>query len=173
MKMADGGFRPAYNVQVVSAAGSQIVVMVDPVAVGSDRGLIRPALEEVCRRFDRVPERHLADGGYTAAKDIEWAHEHGIAIHVPPTRSKHGTDPFAPRRDDGPGVLAWRARMASEAGQIVYKARSECECIHARWRDWSLIRFTVRGLAKVRAVMLWYALANNILQGGRPKAAAA
>lgn len=175
MKMADGGFRPAYNVQVVSVAGSQIVVMVDPVAVGSDRGLIRPALEEVQRRFARVPGCHLADGGFTAAKDIEWAHDHGIAIHAPPTRSKHGTDPFAPRKDDGPGVLAWRARMASPEGQAIYKARPVCECIHGRWRNWNLIRFTVRGLEKVRAVMLWYALANNILQAGLPptKAAAA
>ena len=32
MKMADGGFRPAYNVQVVSAAGEQIVVDVGPLA---------------------------------------------------------------------------------------------------------------------------------------------
>jgi transposase len=173
MKMADGGFRPAYNVQVVSAAGSQIVVAVDPVAVGSDRGLIKPALEEVHRRFDRVPGRHLADGGFTAAKDIEWAHDRGIAIHAPPTRSKHGTDPFAPRKDDGPGVRAWRARMASPEGRAVYKARSVCECIHARWRNWNLIRFTVRGLAKVKAVMLWHALANNILQGGLPTTAAA
>jgi hypothetical protein len=36
MKMADGGFRPAYNVQVASAAGEQIVVAVDVGNNGSD-----------------------------------------------------------------------------------------------------------------------------------------
>ena len=41
MKMADGGFRPAYNVQVVSAAGEPIVVDVAPCTTGSDRGLMR------------------------------------------------------------------------------------------------------------------------------------
>jgi hypothetical protein len=46
MKMADGGYRPAYNVQVVSAAVEQIVVAVEPVTVGSDRGLMRPMLEK-------------------------------------------------------------------------------------------------------------------------------
>ena len=61
--------------------------------------------------------------------------------------------------------------MASEAGKAQYKPRSICECIHARWRNWNLTRLTVRGVEKVRAVMLWYALANNVLQGYRLAAA--
>jgi transposase len=167
MKMADGGFRPAYNVQVVSVAGEQIVVVVDPVNVGSDRGLIGPMLDQVRRRFGRLPERHLADGGFVSAADIESAHDENLAIYAPPTKSKHGGDPYAPRRDDGAGVLAWRARMASEEGKEFYKTRAECECIHARWREWDLVQLTVRGLTKVKSVILWYALANNILQGDR------
>src|SRR3954471_39819 len=74
---------------------------------------------------------------------------------------------FLPRGSDGPGVAAWRARMASEAGKAQYKARSICECIHARWRHWGLRQLTVRVIEKVRAVVLWYALTNNILQGHR------
>jgi transposase len=167
MKMADGGFRPAYNVQVASAAGEQIVVAVEVTNTGSDRGLMRPMLERLRARTDRFPGRHLADGGFTSAEDIEWAHSEGIAVYCPPTQSKHGTDPFLPRRGDGAGVLAWRARMASEAGKAQYKPRSVCECIHARWRNWDLRQLTVRGLEKVRAVALIYALSNNILQGRR------
>jgi transposase len=167
MKMADGGFRPAYNVQVASAAGEQIVVAVEVTNTGSDRGLMRPMLERLRARTDRFPGRHLADGGFTSAEDIEWAHSEGIAVYCPPTQSKHGTDPFLPRRGDGAGVLAWRARMASEAGKAQYKPRSVCECIHARWRNWDLRQLTVRGLEKVRAVVLIYALSNNILQGRR------
>lgn len=167
MKMADGGFRPAYNVQVVSAAGEQIVVDVAPCTTGSDRGLMRQRLEAVCERLGRLPGRHLADGGFTAAADIEWAHAEKIEVYCPPTQSKHGTDPFKPRRDDGPGVTAWRSRMASEEGKARYKRRSICECIHARWRNWGLRQLTVRGVEKVTAVVLWFALANNILQGHR------
>jgi transposase len=167
MKMADGGFRPAWNVQVVSAAGKQIVIDVDPLATGSDRGLLRPSIEAVRNRLGRLPHRHLADGGFTAAHDIEWAHAEGIEVYCPPTQSKHGTDPYLPRRDDGPGVLAWRSRMASADGQAIYRERSICECIHARWRNWNLIRLNVRGLAKVKAVILLHALANNILQARR------
>jgi len=167
MKMADGGFRPAYNVQVASAAGEQIVVAVEVTNTGSDRGLLRPMLQQLRVRTGHFPGRHLADGGFTAAQDIEWAHGEGIAVYCPPTQSKHGTDPYLPRRGDREGVLAWRERMASEAGKALYKRRSICECIHARWRNWDLRQLTVRSIAKVRAVVLYYALANNILQGHR------
>jgi transposase len=167
MKMADGGFRPAYNVQVASVAGEQIVVAVEPSNNGSDRGQMQPMLEKVATATGQLPETHLADGGFASAKDIEWAHAEGVTVVCPPTKSKHGTDPFAPRRGDGPGVLAWRQRMASEQAKAQYRVRAVCECIHARWRNWNLIRLTVRGLKKVRAVMLWYALANNILQAHR------
>ena len=171
MKMADGGFRPAYNVQVTSVASEQIVVDIEVCTTGSDRGLMRPALERLRARNARLPKRHLADGGYNSAQDIEWAHAAGVEVYCPPTQSKHGTDPFLPRRGDGPGVLAWRARMASEAGSALYKLRSICECIHARWRNWDLRQLTVRGAEKVRAVVLLHALANNVLQGARLKTA--
>jgi transposase len=167
MKMADGGFRPGYNVQVASVAGEQIVVGLDVTNIGSDRGLMRPMLERSRARTGRLPGRHLVDGGFGSAEDIEWAHGEGVEVYCPPTQSKHGTDPYLPRRGDGPGVLAWRVRMASEAGKAQYKPRSICECIHARWRNWDLRQLTVRGIEKVRAVVLWYALTNNILQGNR------
>jgi transposase len=171
MKMADGGFRPAYNVQVASVAGEQIVVAVEPVTVGSDRGQIGPMLDEVQSRTGQVPERYLADGGFGSAKDIERAHQENVTIYCPPTKSKHGTDPYAPREDDGPGVLAWRERMATELAKLVYKVRGICECIHAHWRNWDLT-LTVRGLHKVKSVVQWYALALNILQGERMMRAA-
>jgi transposase len=167
MKMADGGFRPGYNVQVASTAGEQIVIAVEVHNTGSDRGLMRPMLERLRARTGHFPGRHLADGGFCSAQDIEWAHGAGIEVYCPPTQSKHGTDPYLPRRGDGAGVLAWRARMGSEAGKAQYKPRSICECIHARWRNWDLRQLVVRGIEKVRAVVLLHALTNNILQGHR------
>jgi transposase len=167
MKMANGGFRPGYNVQVATAAGEQIVAAVEVRNTGSDRGLMRPMLERLRARNGRLPKQHLVDGGFGSAQDIEWAHAEGTDVYCPPTQSKHGTDPYLPRRGDGAGVLAWRARMADEAGKSRYKLRSICECIHARWRNWNLRQFNVRGTEKVRAIVLGYALTNNILQGHR------
>jgi transposase len=167
MKMADAGFRPAYNVQVVSAAGEQIVVAVAVSNNGSDRRLMRPMLEELHTRLGQLPRRHLVDGGFCSAEDIEWAHEQGVEVYCPPTQSKGGVDPYLPRRGDGAGVMAWRERMGSDAGKAQYKVRTICECIHARWRNWDLRQLTVRGTEKVRAVTLLYALTNNVLQGAR------
>jgi transposase len=166
MKMADGGFRPAYNVQVASAAGEQIIVAVEVGNNGSDRGLMRPMLERLAATV-QIPACHITDGGYCSAADIEWAHSQGVEVYCPPQQSKSGTDPYLPRPGDGAGVLAWRTRMASEAGKAQYKIRTICECIHARWRNWGLRQVTVRGIKKVRNVVLWYALTNNILQGHR------
>ena len=167
IKMADGGFRPAWNVQVISVAGTPIVLGVKPSAVGSDRGLMRPMLEKIRKCFDRLPARHLADGGFTTADDIEWAHNEGIAVYCPPTKPKNGSDPFEPKANDDPGVAAWRSRMKSDEGKAQYKIRAICECIHAQWRNWDLNRLNVRGEVKVTAVVLWHALANNILQADR------
>ena len=171
MKMADGGFRPAYNCQIASAAEGQIAIAVSVETVGSDRGLMRPMLEAVRRLYDRVPKRHLVDGGFNKNDDIEWAAAEGIKIYGPPANSKHNTDPHAPRRDDGPGVTAWRRRMKSSHGKSVYKRRALGECINARFRNWGLRQFTVRGRQKVLTVLRWFALANNVLATHRLAAA--
>jgi transposase len=167
MKMADGGFRPAYNCQIGTVAGGQIVVDLDIDTTGSDRGLVRPMLERLGQRYRRRPRRQLVDGGFHKNNDTEWAAEHGVLVYGPATQSKHKSDPYAPRAKDGPGVAAWRRRMKSPHGKGVYKRRSMGECINARFRQWGLRQFTVRGVHKVKTALLWFALANNILAGHR------
>jgi transposase len=167
MKMADGGYRPAYNCQLGTVAQGQIVVSVDVTATGSDRGLLRPMLDALKQRYGRRPKRHLVDGGFNKNDDIEWAAGAGVKVYGPPTRSKHKSDPYAPRHDDGCGVAAWRRRMQSPHGKAVYKRRSMGECINARFRQWRFSQFTLRGRAKVHAVLSMFALANNILQARR------
>jgi hypothetical protein len=173
MKMADGGFRPAYNAEIASDPATQVVLAVDLDTTGSDHGWIGPMLGRLKDRFGRAPEEVLADGGFSSKDDIEAAAAAGIAVYLRPTRSKHRTDPFAPRAKDGPGLAAWRARMASEHGRAVYRERGLCERIHATMRHHGLNRLTVRGAAKARAVVLWHALAHNLQCWIRLRAAAA
>jgi transposase len=167
MKMPDGGFRPAYNCQIASAAGGEIVIGTQVKTVGSDRGLARPMLEGIKQHYGRWPKRCLIDGGFNKNEDTEWAASHDIKIYGPPAFSKHDRDPYAPRAKDKPGVAAWRARMKSSHGKSVYRRRAQAECINARFRNWGLYQFTVRGLEKVAAVLRWFALTNNILAAHR------
>jgi transposase len=173
MKMADGGFRPAYNCQIGTVGGGQFVVDVDVDTTGSDRGLLRPTLERLDARYQRMPRRQLIDGGFHKNEDIEWAAGKGVLVYGPATQNKHTSDPYAPRRKDGPGVAAWRRRMRSPHGKGVYKRRSLHECINARFRQWGLYQFTVRGVHKVKTALLWLALVNNILAGHRLMTASA
>lgn len=164
MKMADGGFRPAYNMQLVTAPKGQVIVAVDIDTTGSDRGLARPSLGKLAAR-EVAPKDYLIDGGFAKNEDIEWAHQRGITLWCPPAHSKHATDPFAPHQDDGPGVADWRRRMASEPGKDFYKTRSQAECPNAWARRMGLSQLRVRGREKARAVLLWFALAHNMLRG--------
>jgi transposase len=172
MKMADGGFRPAYNMQIVAEPKSQMIVAVDNDTTGSDRGLARPAIEGLHARGYK-PSDYLIDGGFTKNDDIEWAHDAGTRLWCPPGQTRHGSDPYAPKRDDSAAVADWRKRMASDFGKTFYRRRAEHECINARARRMGLQQLTVRGKEKARTVLLWVALAHNMLRSFALRAAAA
>ena len=65
---------------------------------------MRPMLEALRGRYGRLPRRHLVDGGFNNNADTEWAAENGVKVYGPPPSSKHRTDPYAARNDDGRGV---------------------------------------------------------------------
>jgi Transposase DDE domain len=55
--------------------------------------------------------------------------------------------------------------MATDAAQAIYQERAAtAECVNAQARNRGLQQFGVRGLRKVRAVLLWFALAHNLLR---------
>ena len=173
MKMADGGYRPAYNGQFASDPETQVIVAVDIDTTGSDHGLIGPMQDQIRQTYGQVPKQYLVDGGFTKLEDIERAHEKGIEVFAPPPNNKHETDPFAPRKDDGPGSAEWRKRMSSEDGKAVYRHRAKAECVNADLRNRGIQRLLLRGREKVRAVLLWFALAHNLMRAVALRGAAA
>jgi transposase len=171
MKMSDGGFRPAYNMQIVAEPTSQVIFAVDTDSSGSDRGLARPAIEGLHAQGYK-PSDYLIDGGFAKKEDIEWAHDTGVQLWCPPGHTKHGSDPYAPKRDDSVAVADWRKRMGSDGGKQIYRKRAEHECVNARGRRMGLQQITVRGKQKARTVLLWFALAHNMLRSFALRAAA-
>lgn len=164
MKMADGGSRPAYNVQFASDPETQVIVAVSLDTTGSDAGQMAKMLDQIDQAYDRRPSEYLVDGGFTKLDDIEQAHADGIKVYTPAPKNKHGTDPYAPRASDGPGAADWRSRMASSEGQEIYQHRAKAECIHADLRHRQGYRLMVRGKEKVRSVLLMFALAHNMMR---------
>lgn len=163
MKMACGGFRPAYNVQFATDLDTQVVVGVDLINVGSDKGQLRPMHDQLRRRYGRVPQEYLADGDFESGEDFEYLAAAGTQVYVPPRRRPAADEPVAARSTDSPVIRAWRERMASPEGQAIYRQRSKHECVNAHARNRNLQQFPVRGPTKAKTVALWQALAQNIL----------
>jgi transposase len=164
MKMADGGFRPAYNVQFAGDTRSGAVAGVAVDNSGSDMGKMAPMNDALAAAYGTRPAEHLADGGFAKLDDIETLAEAGVTTYVPvPAPRDRSRDRHTPRPDDPPAVAAWRKRMATDEAKAIYKERAAtAECVNAQARNRGLIRFLVRGLDKVKAVALWHALAHNM-----------
>jgi transposase len=176
MQMPDKGFRPAYNVQFSTDAESKIIVAVDVLNQGNDAGQMQPMIEQVQERLEQVPKGHLADGGYSTKKDIEETAKMGTTVYVPVKEEEQqkakGIDPFQPKKGEQPEVAAWRQRMGTAAAKQLYKLRGEtAEWVNACMRNRGMQQFLVRGLAKVKAVLLWSVLAHNLLRAEALRAA--
>ena len=166
MKMADGGFRPAYNVQLSTTTDKQIIVGVEVNNYGSDAGQLSPMLDQVEKRYQQCPAEWLADGGFASDADIEDAHSGGTTVYAPVRHPRNSSrEPYVPLPDDSEALAQWRQRMGSEAAKEIYKQRAAtAECVNAIARGRGLTQFLVRGLNKVKAVVLWYALAHNLMR---------
>jgi hypothetical protein len=177
MKMADGGFRPAYNFQFATDTSSQVIVGAGVEATGSDAGQMVPMVDQVEDRSGKVPPEWLVDGGFAQHDQIEAVSvpEVGCTVYAPVPKPKDPkVDRFAPKPSDSAAVAAWRERMATDQAKTIYKDRAAtAECINALARGRGLIRVLVRGLAKVKAIALWYALAHNLLRAAQLRAAVA
>ena len=166
MRMAGGEFRPAYNAQIASDVKSGLVVGVAVTSSGGDMRQLPPMLDQIERRHRTRPRKVLVDGGYAARAAIEDAASRGCTVYAPPM--SRGGDPCAPQPRDGPGVRAWRRRMKTAAAKALYKLRAAtCEWVNARLRNRGLRQVLVRGLAKVRCVLLLHALAHNLERTAR------
>ena len=167
MKMGDGGFRPAWNVQLGSDTRSRIIAGVSVDNRGSDRGDLSPMLAQIQTRTGLTPDEYLADGGYVDHDDISALAAKGVTPYIPLNRKKDkAVDPHLPKPGDPPVIAEWRARMASEEAKRIYKDRAAtAESINADLKCFrGLDRFLVRSLPKVTCVVFWSAIAYNMLK---------
>jgi transposase len=169
MKMANGGYDPAYNVQFASDGDARVIVGVDVTNEGTDGGEMPPMQEQLRTTYERTPKRALVDGAFATKESVTAVELAGTEVVSSIPRSEqleqHGKDPHARQKGDSDQYAAFRARMAEPDYQELYRQRpSIAEFPNAECRNRNLRQFRVRGLAKVKAVVLWYALAFNLLR---------
>jgi transposase len=165
MKMADGGYRPAYNVQLATDVDSRAIVGLAVTNLGSDRSSLMPMLGQLQARTGRVPDAALVDGGCFTRETITDAAAQGVTVYAP-LSTRRGGPTAKPTRSDSPALREWRARMGTPEAQHVYKARAAtAEWINADARTHrTLTAIPLRGLAKVHTWALWIALAHNMIR---------
>lgn len=169
MKMADGGFRPAYNVQFASDTQGGAVAGVTVDNSGSDMGKMASMNEALARDYGERPRQHLADGGDVKFDDIVALEKAGVEVYAPvPAPRDKSRDRYLPQQDDAPAIAAWRKRMNEEAAKDIYKQRAAtAECTNAQARNRGLRQFLVRGVDKVKSIALMHGLTHNMVCGWR------
>jgi transposase len=177
MKMGDGGFRPAFNVQFATTCDEQVIVGMEVVNAGSDMAQLAPMVEQVEQRLGQTAAKWLVDGGFPAHEQIDAVvAKTELYAPVPEPRAKKGEqkdkrdnevqqDKHQPKPGDSEAVAQWRTRMASEEAKEIYKQRAAtAECVNVQARNRGLLRMPVRGLTKVRSVVGLFVLAHNLMR---------
>jgi transposase len=166
MRMADGGYRPAFNMQFAVDTETRAIVGVGVTNSGSDMGQITPMLEDVERRVDKQPSEWLVDGGYTSLADIDAVQAQGVKVYAPVQQPRSAdVDPHQPKKGDTEQVAEWRRRMGTEEAKDIYKDRgATAERTNADLRQHRGLRhLPVRGIEKTLMVGLWMAITYNAL----------
>jgi len=167
MKMADGGFRPAFNVQLATDVDSRVIVGVGLTNRGSDLGEVVPMLERIEKWTGCRPTEYLADGGFADHKSIDAVAASGGRLYAPPMKPAKARAPGStPRHKDSDAVAEWRARMETDNAKLLYRQRAAtAETVNADLREWRTLNcFRVRGTVKALAHTMMNALAYNLLR---------
>lgn len=166
MKMGDGGFRPAYNVQFATDGASRMIVSSSVVQAGGDQGQMSPMHTQVREDYGVTPKDYLVDGGFSVKEQIVSVTRAGSTVYGVITNAEkqlaEGKNPYAAKPRDAPEMAAFRERMGTQAAKEKYSQRAGiAEFPNAECRNRGLTQFRVRGLIKARAQMLWHVLAHN------------
>lgn len=113
MKMADGGYRPAYNIQLATDQASDAVLGVIVTNVGSDQGQLVPMLDQLAARGLQA-DQWLVDGGYVSDLAVETTAARATTLIMPVPRAR-GTDApprwtgqIRPLIDTAKPAISWR-----------------------------------------------------------------
>ena len=167
MKMGDGGFRLAYNVQLATGMDSRAIYGMDIVTT-LDSGTSPRMMGIVHNRLRRLkmdaPTNWISDSAYSAKRDVEVVAElYPNCRYYAPPKVKKGIDPKKHLKNDSQAVKRWRDLIDQEDVNELYKCRcSTAEFSNAQMKQRGWREFLVRGLEKVKSYALLNVIAQNV-----------
>jgi transposase len=165
MKMGDGGFRIAYNIQFATGLQSRVIYGIS-VGKTQDQGTLGPMVLQLMSRLNDLglpPVRNIvADSAYSKSGDLEQVA--GIAPNVVVTApSKVKTDPKKHRKGDSDVIKCWRDRLETDEFKELYQQRpSVAEFSIMMTKTRGMTEFLVRGSRKVFNMTVLYAISHNM-----------
>lgn len=164
--MGNGGYNPAYNIQVATDVKTQVIVGMKVSNQEMDMGLISQMQEQVISTFNIKPKKWLADGGYVQHEDIDKVAQINpdCVLYMPPRNSKEPSS-YIPNENDSEYVKEWRINMGKIESKEIYKNRAATsECVNANARNRGLQQFLVRGISKVTSQMSLFVIVHNMIR---------
>lgn len=167
MKMANGGFSPAYNAQFCTDTSSDLIVGLQVSQQGNDTGLASCMLAHIQAEQGLLPRTVLADASYFSVQEVVQVSQTGCTPYFAIPGKSPGEKPgkatrYLPKKNDPPELAAIRERMSTQdAKEKLVQRGAVAELVHAVLDQWNLARVRVRGIDKVRTVLLWFVLVHN------------
>lgn len=167
MKMGDGGFRLAYNVQFATSLDSRVIFgvkVVNTLDPGTPPALMAQVQERLKKLNLNEIKKWIADCAYSAKNDIRNAALlFSNCLYYAPPKPKKNDDPKKVQRGDCEAVKKWRERIGTDEVNEIYKKRcSTAEFSNMQIKNQSLIKFSGRGLLRVNGEAFLHAIAQNV-----------
>jgi transposase len=167
MKMGDGGYRLAYNVQFATGLDSRVIFGVDVVNT-LDPGTAPRMIGKVQSLLKRLTMKGIrywiGDSAYSSKEDVGAVAElYSDVIYFGPAKVNKGVDPKKHLKNDSKAVKQWRDRIDNKEVNEMYKKRcSTAEFSNAQVKNHGFTQFFVRSLEKVKGAAILQAMAHNI-----------
>jgi len=162
MKMSNGGFNPAYNLQIAVDTESRFIIGGYVTNKGSDYGELLAMFSKIKNKYSKIAREWLVDQGYLDHQDIIKVQKSGCKVYVNP-KEQTKKNPNEPRCTEDCELAEWRVRMGMDEAKEIYKDRAATsEWVNAGMRNRGLQQMLVRGLRNVSSVLNLHALTHNI-----------
>jgi transposase len=167
MKMGDGGYRLAFNVQFATGTKSRVIFGTTVVNT-LDPGTSPVMMQKVHSTLEKLgmpsAKGWNADAAYSSKGDVE-----AVASLFPncnyysPAKLKKNIDPKKNQKNDTEAIKNWRATLDSEEMKTSYKNRcSTAEYSNAQTKSQGMTEFLIRGIRKAKAMVNLHAISHNI-----------